>query len=878
MNSERWQQVKELFTATLETDPSQRPSFLDKVCASDPSLRSEIEGLLAADEEAGTQFLNHSALVTETAESAPAANTRIGRRLGSYQIVEEIGAGGMGEVYRAFRADDQYRKQVAIKLVRVGQDSSFVISRFKNERQVLASLDHPNIARLLDGGTTEEGVPYFVMELIEGQPINEYCDHHKLGTTPRLNLFLQVCAAVQYAHQRLIIHRDLKPSNILVTSDGNPKLLDFGIAKMLDPAAPSETSEPTVSMFRLLTPGYASPEQVRGEEITTASDVYSLGVLLYELLTGHRPYPTLSRAPHEVAQAVCEFQPEKPSTVVRRAEAREGTADRAEITPVSVSAVRDGSPEKLSKRLKGDLDNIIGMALRKEPKRRYETVEQFATDIRRHLNKLPVSAAKDTLAYRTSKFIGRHKTAVAAAVMVVLTLLAGMAITIHEARIARLERARAERRFNDVRKLADSLLFEIHDAIKDLPGSTNARALLVKRALEYLDSLSQESHGDSALQRELAAAYEKVGDVQGQALQANLGDKAGAMSSYKKALSIRESLADLNPSDLTVRRELIPNYGKLSDLSWNLGDSATAMAESRKALAAAQKLSDADSHNRIYRRLLAAALLDNGYKQAMIDGDNTAGLESVKKGSAILEQLVAENPQNAGLRRNLGLSYSRAGEITSKDPQQSAQTLAYYKKALATQTQLSEADPTNAELRRLAAYDQYAVGQALAAAQDYSGSLREERAALGVIRALSEQDPANMEMREDIGHLEGDIGKTLSISGNQKAAISQLRDALAKLEAVPEAKTAKSRVGSAIATDQYWLGRAYVSQAFSGRSAPDENNCVQAELWLRKSLHGLEAATSQGASGSGAQSLTADINRELARCNSSARAPTLNSH
>ena len=874
MNRERWQQVKELFGAALETDPALRPGFLDKACASDPSLRSEVEDLLSAEQEAGSEFLNRPAILEETGDEG--ARTRIGRRLGPYQIEEEIGVGGMGEVYRACRADDQYRKQVAIKLVRIGQDSSFVIARFKNERQVLASLDHPNIARLLDGGTTEEGLPYFVMELIVGQPINDYCDDRKLATTARLSLFLQVCSAVQYAHQRLIIHRDLKPSNLLVTPDGTPKLLDFGIAKMLDPALGSDAAEPTISMFRMLTPGYASPEQVRGDEITTASDVYSLGVLLYELLTGHRPYPATSRAPHEIAQAVCEFQPEKPSTVVRRTQA--GVGDQEDATPASVSAVRDGSPEKLSRRLRGDLDNIIGMALRKEPKRRYETVDQFATDIRRHLDRLPVRATKDTLWYRTSKFVSRHKTGVVAAAVVVVTLLAGMAITIREARIARRERARAERRFNDVRKLANSMLFEIHDAIKDLPGSTKARELLVKRALEYLDGLSHESNGDPGLQRELASAYEKVGDVQGQALQANLGDKSGAMASYKKALSIRESLVGLNPKDLALRREVIPNYGKLSDLSWNLGDSAAAMANSQKALASAQILADADPRNTSYRRLLAAALLDNGYKQAIIEGSIGVGLENVKKGTAILEQLVAQEPENVRLRRNLGLSYSRAGEITAKDPHRSAETLAFYEKALATHTAIADADPTNVELRRLAAYDQYAVGLALAAAQDYPGSLREERAALEVIRNLSARDPANMEMREDIGHIESDIGKTLSRSGNQKAAIQQLQDALAALEAVPEAKTATSRVGWAIATDQYWLGKAYVAQAVVGRSAPDQNDCQQAERWLRKSLRGLKAAGSQGAAQSSAQSLTFDVQREMARCDSSTKAATPNPH
>ncbi len=360
---ERWHQIKGVLSVALEADPAERSSYLDRVCATDPFLRLEIENLLALEGQALTALLHP--IATEFSDTNDSGNARIGRRIGPYQLVEEIAAGGMGEVYRAFRADDQYKKEVAIKLVRAGLDSSFVVARFRDERQVLASLEHPNIARLIDGGTTENGIPYFVMELIEGLPLTQFCDERMLSSTDRLKLFLEVCSAVQYAHQRLIIHRDLKPGNILVTADGSPKLLDFGIAKILDPAGAAEMADATMSMFRLLTPAYASPEQIRGEAITTASDVYSLGVLLYECLTGHRPYGANSSAPHEISRAVCEVEPEKPSTAVRR------------------TAQRPTAP--LVKRLRGDLDNIVLMALRKEPQRRYASVDQFATDIRRHL-------------------------------------------------------------------------------------------------------------------------------------------------------------------------------------------------------------------------------------------------------------------------------------------------------------------------------------------------------------------------------------------------------------------------------------------------------------------------------------------------------------
>jgi len=311
MSPERWQQVRALFDQASSLALDERNAYLDQACASDADLRREVDSLLLAHQDAGTEFLNTPAI--DLAPRQQKAPSRVGRRIGAYNILEEIGHGGMGEVYRAGRADGQYEKEVAIKVVRGGYDTASVLERFRHERQILASLDHPNIARLLDGGTTEEGVPYLVMELIEGTPIDQYCDAHNLNVSERLRLFVQVCSAVQYAHQRLVIHRDIKPGNILVTKEGVPKLLDFGIAKILDPAASAATT-----VAGPMTPEYASPEQIRGESITTATDVYSLGVVLYQLLTGRSPYPKDTRVPHEFARAICEFEPERPSTVVLR--------------------------------------------------------------------------------------------------------------------------------------------------------------------------------------------------------------------------------------------------------------------------------------------------------------------------------------------------------------------------------------------------------------------------------------------------------------------------------------------------------------------------------------------------------------------------------
>ena len=312
MNPERWQQIRRVLDDAIATPEADRPALLDAACGGDLELRAEVESLLSSHQKAGTVFLRKPAVVL----NAPMSDSgdeggRVGRRVGVYRLVEQIGQGGMGEVYRAVRADGQYEKEVAIKFVRVGLDSRSVLERFRYERQVLASLDHPNIARLLDGGTTDEGIPYLVMELIEGIPLDQYCDASSLTVTERLRLFLQVCSAVQYAHQHLVIHRDIKPGNILVTKEGIPKLLDFGVAKILDPAASSQTT-----VANPMTPAFASPEQIRGEPITTSTDVYSLGVVLYQLLTGLSPYPKNTHAPHEFAHAICEYEPQRPSVAI----------------------------------------------------------------------------------------------------------------------------------------------------------------------------------------------------------------------------------------------------------------------------------------------------------------------------------------------------------------------------------------------------------------------------------------------------------------------------------------------------------------------------------------------------------------------------------
>ena len=498
MTPERWHQVKIVFHQLLEVTPEERSSFLDRACSADPSLRQEVESLLFSEDEARSGFLE---------PGSTCATLRKGTKLGDYEVQSLLSAGGMGVVYRAIRADGLYKQQVALKIVRADLGKEFTSTRFRNERQILASLDHPNIAKILDGGTTPDGLPYFVMELIDGLPITAYCDQHKLTIDARLQLFRTVCSAVHHAHQHLVIHRDLKPGNILITSEGVPKLLDFGIAKILDPKLRVENATMTAGGPWLMTPEYASPEQVRGATVSTASDIYSLGVLLYELLSGHRPYRGNPSSWLDVGRQVCEEDPEKPSTAFLRVEQASGHVDGEDaITLGIVSRARNTGAAELRRRLRGELDSIVLKALRKEPQQRYISAEQLSADIAKHLRHEPIIAATGSSAYRLRKYLRRHRLGVAAGGSLLAVLIAFAVVQAVQLRRITRERDRANR-------IADfmSSMFKVSDPSESRGNRVTAREILDKAAKDMETGLARDPELQAQMMSVIGNVYDNLG-------------------------------------------------------------------------------------------------------------------------------------------------------------------------------------------------------------------------------------------------------------------------------------------------------------------------------------------------------------------------------
>ena len=769
LQPDQWQRLNEIFAAALEVAPEKQGELLQHACNGDELLHQEAEAMLRAARQADSRGFLKSDVFAEGAQVLVANEISPGTVIGAYRVVREIGRGGMGAVYLARR--EGFHQQVALKIIKRGMDTDAIVRRFVLERDVLASLNHPNIARLLDGGTTD-GLPFIVMEYVEGETITEFCDQKRLTIDERLVLFRKVCAAIVYAHQNLVVHRDIKPSNILIGPDGEPKLLDFGIAKLLSPDAFGNTIEATATGANLLTPEYASPEQIRRERVTTASDVYSLGVLLYELLCGHRPFHFKNSQAIEVLQIISERPPAAPSTAALAREEIELSRNRTKwIVADTVAELRSDKPARLQRKLSGDLDNIVLTALRKEPERRYSSVLQFSEDVRRHLEGLPVIARRATLSYRASKFIERNRVATLFATLALVAIVAGLSIAVWQAVVARQQSARAERRSAEIRRLTNTLLKDLGDQIGLLPGSDPAQEKLYEVSIEYLNGLARETN-DPAVLRQLSEAYVLLGKRYGYAN----GKPEEVRANLLRGLEISRQLVADKPKDLEAKRLLAMNLAEYDYF-----------CEKEPA----EKLKLNQERTRLWEELLAAAPNDGDTCAELASSYSTLVYllnlyerpDEAAKYSRLVQQtrereiqLLDKTPATNHERDLLSLVYMNLGSTYAEDFKDSQTAEDYYQRALTVAEALVAEHPDyRLGWVRLAAAN-HEIADVRYSQGDYQAALDHFRTCLRVVReGTAKLTDGNIRGSEPFYMLR--VADTLHRTGHPEEALQMMRDA-----------------------------------------------------------------------------------------------------
>ncbi len=688
---QRWQRIRTIFDEVLAVPADRRPFFLETKCEGDSALLAELYSLIDASEA-------EESLAASMSEEARAREDAAHKRrwIGPYELDRLLGRGGMGAVYLAHRVDGQFRQQLAIKLIDLPLATELYRNRFRLEREILARLVHPFIARLLDGGVNDDGELYLAMEYVEGISIIRYCEQNHLRLRDRLLLFKDVCGAVQYAHQNLVIHRDLKPDNILVVADGTPRLLDFGTAKLLTELPEDPTSELTLAGLRSFTPQYASPEQVLGRNISTSSDIYSLGVLLFQLLAGVPPYVLKDFNTEEMLRLICTEQTPKPSAV-------------------AVSAEPPGA----------DLDAITLKALRKEPAERYLTVEQFATDIQAWLDGRPVMARRGTLRYLSGKFAKRNKLALSGAVLLLAAVLCGMAGVLWQSRVANLERIRAEANAREMRELSNTFLSEINEAVRDLPGSTPVRRLMVQRVLEHLDRMPQDAHEDRPNRLYLANAYVHLGIIQGDPYEQNIGDSEGALLSLGKALTLARSLRSVYPADQDVLDALALALKTRSRILYGIGRTQEAITDVNEAIplldakmngphATPSQIADAA----VAYHLLGDELGEPGTPSI---GDYPDALKTYRKSYALYERALAIDPNYAEARREVATNHLSVGTILIlTDPVRATDE---FRKSLSLWNAIPFREKSSNESKRTILYNTIKLAYSLTQMRNYSSAV-----------------------------------------------------------------------------------------------------------------------------------------------------------
>jgi len=716
--TESFLRIAAIFHEALEASEEARPELIAMRCKGDRQMADEVNSLLEACMAEETETASHrtGSEVGREVKAEP-------RRVGPYQLDGLVGRGGMGAVFLAHRADGQFEQKVAIKLIDLPLATDLFRERFRQERQILAGLQHPYIARLLDGGVTPEGDLYLAMEYVDGVPIHRFCQDRNLPIDQRLALFMHVCEAVQFAHQNLVVHRDLKPDNIFVAEDGTPRLLDFGTAKLISPSLANPGSEFTREGFQSFTPQYASPEQILGNPITTASDTYSLGVLLYLLLTGSLPYEIKEITTGEMLRVVCEEPPRKPGNAVG-----------------------------LNKRLDSDLEAILQKALRKEPQQRYRTAEQLASDVEAYLEGKPVAARHGTLRYRATKFIRRHRLGIAGAALLSVTLVAGVAGVLWQAKLADAERRRAEARSADLRELSNSLLSELDDAIKELPGSTGVQKLLVTRVLEHLDRMAKDVQGDRQTQLDLVDAYTRLGNIQGNPYDQNLGDPAGGIASIDKAIALAIPLAPQGSTDREALRDLALAQECRSEILFGAARTPEAISTMRAAVATYDRVIAFPNVTPALIGDAAAAYgtlgdeLGQSGTSSLADSD--AALVVYRKTIELDNRALSIDPGFLRAHRGLSILQMKIGSVEMEtDP---AQALKDFQLALQRADTLPKADQSTYATMRMRSMVQRKEADAMSELGEYTQADALFKQVAAVQQRLAATDPDDLRARADL--------------------------------------------------------------------------------------------------------------------------------
>lgn len=849
----QWRTITELFDQCLNASAEDRERLL---AAANEEIAEEVRSLL---ENAGPDLgscQNPADEILNPPHSLPL-------QIGNYRIEQLLGKGGMGLVFLAHRVGE-FDQQVAVKLIRqdFGNASETLERRFRQERQILASLQHPNIAHLIDGGTSN-AQPYLVVEYVPGVRIDEYCNQHRLSLRQRIELFLKICGAVQHAHQNLVVHRDLKPANVLVLEDGTPKLLDFGIAKLL--REDDSTSDVTRTAVRVFTPRYASPEQLRGGPVGTASDVYSLGVMLYELLTGKQPHTVEEDSDLALLDAVCHQPPTLASTAIKR-HPEDSKDARAAERAIAFSA--------WSKFLRGDLDLILLRAISADITRRYRSVEQFSSDLDRYLANLPITARKDSWTYRAQKYWSRHKALVSVTSLALVILLAAGIALWHEYRIANEQRLRAERRFNDIRGVSHDLIFPIHDSIQFLAGATPARKLVVQSALRYLNALSKDAPDDINLQEEMATAYDKVGDAQGGSGRANLGDTAGALESHRKALEIRKSILAAKPKDPASRDGLIRSYQRMGRILSDMGRYEESLQYNTAHLELSKELVAASPHNDVARSRLAASYNWMGDILSSL-GRWDDSLKNYEASAQIYKELSSSGFQPLLSKSNWALEQKKIGSIFQVRREW---PLAFqqFRAALAVDEDLARANPQDASDARDVSIDYANLGNALLELGDINGAIQHYQHALIIDRrlAMADQDDANA--RYYLVRHTYRLGDAFLQSSQRDKAVAIYREAVSGAEKNSNSNPQNTFMRSELARVYAGLARAQCDSVIkqSANGADRQKNLAAARtsyekslsLWIELRNHNALQSTDRGEPERVAQELkacTADIKHGL---------------